>query len=750
MDDRIKKLYEKVIHDGENLTTKELNDLGYNAKSINDLIKDGFIKRIKRGHYIFLNVNGLHLHGKYLLHQDRELAYKCFRRCLEIDPQHGGAIYSLFFDAIFNRRYDEAISYLKVLRESGNVNYQKDYNCYLFLLNFICDLPEEYKSIVDSMEVNDLLVNEFDKRYSDIAIMNEIRKSIFNTKFAYASINIQEFINGDKKKQSTDILIRKLLYEAHNNLIATLKELWGKGKYDEFIELLEIKQDKYALSRLEYSYLYLAKSYVSMFTSRSNKPKKEVEGNTIFSYIMANEFDKTFEKMSNNKGRNDELLLILLTDICKLENNLRDEEKTVEKNTDLLTDLFNSLLVNDMPLVEEVLKKYLKSIRHEDYFTVVMNHIKLCVLDGDLTFTKPMSILVQLKKDIFNVDLDYYKSLMQEYIDESNLDAAKLVLEIIIHLNKNSKVDVERKITTNEVKVKVEDKKTTDDLPNKNNNIKISSYLQMKYQELLRDKGLVLFSPMNLQEREKLIKEICTLPDVTFFIIGDVEPKRVVLHYTPELDRYIDAKELMRNLRNKYSKRKYKEVVDDCKELLCLRKVRSYTCFRIGMAYRHLGEYQKAIDYLIIAQELSKKDQKKPYDFSEKIKMLYDEAEKIDESIKLYVDVKLDEFNLSAVDTDFEAIKDAVLVNGHDARSICYYLGYNDNQMARVLLLLSRECFMNGSVDKGESYIKLFEKMPGKSKENIELAEEVKRNKKLYINGGATLVRFRSNINEDS
>ena len=122
-----------------------------------------------------------------------------------------------------------------------------------------------------------------------------------------------------------------------------------------------------------------------MFTSRSNKPKKEVEGNTIFSYIMANEFDKTFEKMSNNKGRNDELLLILLTDICKLENNLRDEEKTVEKNTDLLTDLFNSLLVNDMPLVEEVLKKYLKSIRHEDYFTVVMNHIKLCVLDGDLT-----------------------------------------------------------------------------------------------------------------------------------------------------------------------------------------------------------------------------------------------------------------------------------------------------------------------------------------------------------------------------
>ena len=57
MDDRIKKLYEKVIHDGENLTTKELNDLGYNAKSINDLIKDGFIKRIKRGHYIFLNVN---------------------------------------------------------------------------------------------------------------------------------------------------------------------------------------------------------------------------------------------------------------------------------------------------------------------------------------------------------------------------------------------------------------------------------------------------------------------------------------------------------------------------------------------------------------------------------------------------------------------------------------------------------------------------------------------------------------------
>ena len=251
-----------------------------------------------------------------------------------------------------------------------------------------------------------------------------------------------------------------------------------------------------------------------------------------------------------------------------------------------------------------------------------------------------------------------------------------------------------------------------------------------------------------MEEREEIIKQIRTLANVKFFTIGDKEPRRIVLHYIPEEFRYIDAKAIMQNLKRKYNRRKYREVVEDCKKLLTLKFVSAYTCFRMGMAYGHLGEYQRAIDYLIIAQEESKKDKKMktPYDFTKVIKQFDELADKKNEAVKPYVDVKLDEFSLRIVDMDFEIIKEAVLIAGYDAKSISYQLGYDDNQIGKVFLLLAQECFMNGNVRSGERYIKDFEKMPAKSEENKALAEKIKRNKKLYINGGATLVRFRGNI----
>ena len=751
------KLYDGIINDGINFTTKQIKEWGYSSRDIKKLIDEEIIRRVKIGHYEFLDVNKLYIYGKRLLYNDKDMARKGFVRCLEIDSKHGGATFNLFFNAILNKQYDKAVSFLGVLLETNNMCYQRDFNCYLYLLNFICDLPDEYKQFVNSMQIEDLFVNDGDKRYSNIEGMNEIRKAIYNGKFAYAALNLQVYFKSSKKKQSTDILIRKLLYDVQNSLISTLKDLWEHGEYDKFITLLKTKQERFSLSKLEYIYLYLVKSYVDMITYREVLPKLEVKDNTIFSYIMANEFSKALEE------KNDDLLLIdMLNSICSLENTLQNEKlqsekKNREENKDLLALLFNALLANDMPYSEKVLEEYLKNIQKEEYKLIVLNHIKLCVLDGDLTFTKPISLLVQLKNDTFKIDLDYYNELLQDYIKEGNLSAAKLVLEIVITLREKEKINVER-----EVKIEVETKGNSlenvalisEEISTDGNKIgeQVSDYLQINYQVLVQNKDLVLLVPMTLEEREEIIKQIRTLANVKFFTIGDKEPRRIVLHYIPEEFRYIDAKAIMQNLKRKYNRRKYREVVEDCKKLLTLKFVSAYTCFRMGMAYGHLGEYQRAIDYLIIAQEESKKDKKMktPYDFTKVIKQFDELADKKNEAVKPYVDVKLDEFNLSAVDTDFEAIKGAVLVNGHDARSICYYLGYNDNQMARVLLLLARECFMNGSVDKGESYIKLFEKMPGKSKENIELAEEVKRNKKLYINGGATLVRFRSNINEDS
>lgn len=61
--EKLEKLYDGVI-DGVNLTTKQLNDYGFNSTDINSLIGKNIIKRVKRGYYFFIDVDKLLYYGK--------------------------------------------------------------------------------------------------------------------------------------------------------------------------------------------------------------------------------------------------------------------------------------------------------------------------------------------------------------------------------------------------------------------------------------------------------------------------------------------------------------------------------------------------------------------------------------------------------------------------------------------------------------------------------------------------------------
>lgn len=723
MDAKLKMLYEKVIDKGINFTTHDLNMWGYNAKAIKELIELGMIKRIKRGYYEFINVKDLYKYGVDFWHDDKELAKNCFRRCLEIDAKHQLAAYNLFFSEVYAGNYENAVQFLDILIEENNQKYQKDYNCYLYLLSFLIDLPEKYQQLVDNMEVQDLLVDADDRRYNDKEKMNEIRGAIFNGKWSYASKNLYIMKTG----LSVDFVLGRLLHDVQNKMIDTLKYLWEQGEYRDFIGLLELKQDRYSLNRLEFIYLYLARTYVNILETRVISSKKKIEDGTIFDYINANDFAKALE--IDKKQKINPLLNMLLTDICNLIKTIQESEKKEVAKPDLVTILLNALLSGNMPLVNEVLQRYLQDIHKEEYFEFILNHIRLCQLENDLSFIEPMHILAKLKNDTFSVDLEYYNELLQYYVKKNNWEAGKLVAEMLGFLMKKS----------GDFKERVGD--------TENKGEELDFYLQVKYNELMRDKGLVLLDPMDAQERLKVIEQVKNLPDIMWFTIGDVEPKRLVLHYVPELREYVDLKTLLKNLRYKYNKKKYREVIADCLLILQFKKVKSYPCFRIGVAYGHIGEYQKANDYLLIAQELSKKDQTRAYDFSHLYSIFHDFSYQGRNAIKTYVNVELQEFEEQDVDKEFMTIKEAVLIDGMDAKSICQHFGYDRDQIGRVLILLAKECYMIKNMERGDNYIKEFERMAGKSRSNIDLMEEVKRNKKIYANQGNSLVRTKSEQN---
>ncbi len=64
--EKLNKLYDFVI-DNDDLTTKDLNDLGFNYRNIRILIDNKKLERIRRGHYRLIDYNAMLSYGRDLL-----------------------------------------------------------------------------------------------------------------------------------------------------------------------------------------------------------------------------------------------------------------------------------------------------------------------------------------------------------------------------------------------------------------------------------------------------------------------------------------------------------------------------------------------------------------------------------------------------------------------------------------------------------------------------------------------------------
>ena len=105
------KLYELFLEE-DNVTTKEINEAGYNKNDITSLIKDNIIDRVKRGTYRLKNVEEFYHYGVRSISEDYTKAIKVFNKCIESDPSHTASYFQLFLEKITLEEYNEAYSYL--------------------------------------------------------------------------------------------------------------------------------------------------------------------------------------------------------------------------------------------------------------------------------------------------------------------------------------------------------------------------------------------------------------------------------------------------------------------------------------------------------------------------------------------------------------------------------------------------------------------------------------------------------------
>ena len=297
----LNKLYNAFLSEKE-LTTKLLKEFGLSSKKIKWLVDNQKITRVKRGLYSFLDEEGLFSYGLKLLEErNYDLAIACIRKCYSLNPNNRLACLKLFIDRIFHKDYDSVFSLLSTISEK-KFCYNNEIHLFLYLLNIVTDIPEQYKNEVKYTSFYNIRIfgNVCHRKEK-----NRIRTSILNREYNLAIDNTNKLL-----KEECDVIseiIKVLLVEVIKNerkLKNDLLTFIETQKYTDILNVLMQRKEKGIANNAEYYILELTTKILDL-KNNAKIPVLNIElENNIFDAIDNNNF-KSAGRFNENHKYND-------------------------------------------------------------------------------------------------------------------------------------------------------------------------------------------------------------------------------------------------------------------------------------------------------------------------------------------------------------------------------------------------------------------------------------------------------------
>lgn len=817
-EENLNKLYEGIINDNE-LTTKKLNCYGFNSKDLSDLIEDGVLERVKRGYYSLKLVDELFLYGKRLIREKQyDRATQCFLKCHEIDSSHRGTCFQLFLRSINKKDYDATFKYLEILLDTENPHYMKDCNFYLYLLSLITEVPDKHREYAKYLRFEDVSIDSCDKRYQDIELQNKIRLTAIKRKLPFALKQLKDLIAQHGSMTVQDIITKTLLHQAlevdaiNKNIII---ELAKNKAYEEIVKYFEEKEKRISLNISEINIVKLAKEALEIQKTKQIPIKTIFRTEKLYEAIDGKNFElalsiKEIYNKENNVDNSENTISILLSDICNMIKQISTSKQTSKdvelkkdfkkqlsqvqsdtSNSILFSDITRLLLQNDIENASKKLKNYLISINKKEYEFLIMDLIKLSLIEKDMSFSKPMLALTYMSRENFKFDISNYIQEFYVALSQNRFEEARIYLHIIsssnglvdenvltegllqvlntaenafakvkdvesidskiednINLKEELKIetnDLSQTLDTNEtiksVNVNIIDKKVS---TKKTSNKSVSTkeefemdkkFIQNKHDFLEQNKGILILKPMDEERRKRINKIVATYSDMVSFSIGEGKNIQIVLRYKPYIEENINVKNLIEEANDAYEKGDYTACINGYLQLLQIGNPYAIIYSRLGFSYMKKRKIDKAIDYLTVATHLNKKENKNR-DFTELIDRLKNPL-KPDE-IKPYFKMTLDDFENDVEENygigNLDEITSYILENELDVETACSKLNIPTDQIDIIRLIYAREYYSQGDYEKGDQFLKTVERSKNKTKFTAKLYEEIRRNKRFYIN----------------
>ena len=237
-------------------------------------------------------------------------------------------------------------------------------------------------------------------------------------------------------------------------------------------------------------------------------------------------------------------------------------------------------------------------------------------------------------------------------------------------------------------------------------------------------------------ERRKVIHQIVkNYKDMVSFSIGEGENRQIVLKYNPYVDERIDISSLLSEGKLAYEKGDYDLCIKNYLEILKIETPKIFVYTKLGLAYMKKGDKDKAIEYLTVVTELNKQE-KGNFDFTgliDKLRGIIPEEDK-----KTMFKMEIKEFDNDIEDyygiESFDEMSSYIQESGLDVESACQNLNMTAEQIDIIRLIYAREFYSQGNYEKGDQFVNSVEKSKNKTKYTLKILEEIRKNKKFYIN----------------
>lgn len=466
---------------------------------------------------------------------------------------------------------------------------EADFNYKLYILNYLYDLAPKYREYVARLNIADLLLADI----PDFKDTNDLRREIYHNEYMFAYKNSsKKHISGvNNFSISADY---KLLNKASIKQRDFIKDVATAIKNDDLVKAKEMldEKDSNLLSKKESKILYLLEVYFDVL-DRGIIPEviDEFDENDLTESLYNNHFEEIVKLLYLKKGENanKNIIYVLLQKLIKLidsKKNSYSEESGQETE-----------LVFELP----VIKKYLEAINKSEYLFLFENYLHLAQIYSGVK--KRIKIdLDSIKEGTYKFNLDYFLNKFQEAVTKNDSEIARIYLNIIYGAKG---IGVNYPFISKLVKMLEEIKEN--EVGEKKNNQEIKKGLTDRILDVIDGgRDVYLVPNLSLKDTNRVYSELFNYRRVVDSFRVKYQGRNRIAVRRVSRD-YVDFREAFYQGRKAVENNNIEEAFTIFKKLIKAGNPNELIYYYYGMCLYILGQFEEALDSMIIADTLAKK-----------------------------------------------------------------------------------------------------------------------------------------------